>query len=316
MSEQGKKGHELMQQAEKKKKQPSLFGSTSKLEDAMELYQKAGAQFKIAKQWDDAGEAYLKAAECAEKLGSEVEAVGAYVDAAKAYKNGNTKEAIKAFRIAAEMRMRANGFSQAGKLHLEIAGIEEKNLNTKDAIKAFSEAADCFHAEGSVPSESQALLKVAELSATEEDYTRAIAIYEAVAATSLESSLMKFSAKDYFFKAALCQMVVCAKDGDMKLLEDKLEKYKDQHPAFDGDKGCKLIESCLKAFDDSDADALTDLCFAYDKLYKPDHWTCALLLIVKKIIKNDEVVLPGDRARRADQGGAVPPDDDGRPDLR
>jgi len=96
MSEGGGKGNEYMAQAEKKLK-GFAFSSSSKFEAAMELYDKAAAQFKMTKQWDEAGDAYIKMAECAEKLGNEAEAVSAYTNAGKAYKNGNTKEAIKAF---------------------------------------------------------------------------------------------------------------------------------------------------------------------------------------------------------------------------
>jgi alpha-soluble NSF attachment protein len=287
------KGNDLMQQAEKKLKSFSIFGAAGKTEAAMELYDKAAAQFKMTKQWDDAGDAYIKMAECAEKISNQLEAVNAYTNAAKAYKNGNTKEAIKTFRIAAEMRMENNQFQQAAKLYQEIGAIEEKNMNMKGAIKAYSDAADCFQSEGSGPSENQALLKVAELSASEEDYARAISIYEKVSATALESTLLKYSVKDYFFKAALCQFVLCAKAQDMKVLEDKLERYKDQHPAFDGDRSSKLIEACAKAFEDDDVDAFTDHVFAYDKIYKLDNWTASLLLIVKKILKDGGVMRPG-----------------------
>jgi alpha-soluble NSF attachment protein len=285
MSEGGK-GAEFMAQADAKLKQKWVISNAAKYEAAMELYDKAAAQFKISKQWDDAGEAYVKMAECAEKLGNETEAVAAYTSAGKAYKNGNTKEAIKYFRIAAEMRMAANAFQQAAKLHQEIAGVEEKNLNLKGAIKSYNDAADCFHAEGSVPSENQALLKVAELSATEEDYQRAIMLYEKVAAAALESTLLKYSAKDYFFRAGLCQFVVCAKSDDMKVLEEKLDKYKDQHPAFDGDRSCKLLENCMKAFDDNDVDAFTEHVYTYDKIYKLDNLITSLLLTIKKILRD------------------------------
>jgi len=284
------KGNELMQQAERKLKAMFPLSTQAKTEAAMELYDKAAAQFKITKQWDEAGDAYIKQAECAEKIGNQGEAITAYTNAGKAYKNGNVKEAVKAFKIAADMRMQGNAFQQAGKLHLEIAGIEEKNLNVKGAIKAYTDAADCFQAEGSVPSENQALLKVAELSAAEQDFERAIMIYEKVAAVALESTLLKYSAKDYFFKASLCQLVVCAKHGDMKMLETKLERYKDQHPAFDGDRSCKLVEACMKAFEDDDVDSFTDAVYAYDKITKLDHWHSGLLLIVKKVIKGDVAV--------------------------
>jgi alpha-soluble NSF attachment protein len=255
----------------------------------------------MTKQWDEAGEAYIKMGECAEKVANQGEAVSAYTNAGKCFKNGNQKEAIKWLRIAAQMRMEGNNFQQAAKLHQEIAAIEEKNLNIKGAIKSYTDAADCFQSEGSVPSENQALLKVAELSAGEEDYARAIMLYEKVAAAALESTLLKYSCKDYFFKAALCQLVLCAKSGDMKVLEDKLEKYKDQHPAFDGDRSCKLIEACAKAFEDDDVDAFTDQVFSYDKIYKLDNWTASLLLTVKKILKGGGVAdKPGEEPDEPD----------------
>jgi alpha-soluble NSF attachment protein len=72
-----------MQQAEKKLKSFSIFGAAGKTEAAMELYDKAAAQFKMTKQWDDAGDAYIKMAECAEKISNQLEAVNAYTNAAK-----------------------------------------------------------------------------------------------------------------------------------------------------------------------------------------------------------------------------------------
>jgi alpha-soluble NSF attachment protein len=271
-----------MQQAEKKLK--SIFPSRN--DAAMELFEKAAAQFKVAKQWDEAGEAYLRAATCAEKMGLEYEVIASYTNAAKAYKNSDATKAVANFRKAAELQMTSGKFQQAGKVLMELAGIEEKQAHVKNALKAYTEAADCFLADGSVPSENQALLKVAELSAGEGDYLGAIKIYEKVSAAALESTLLKFSVKDYFFKAALCQMAACAKNGDMKALEAKLESYKDQYPAFDGDRSCKLLESCMKAFEDDDIEAFTGHVFSYDKMIKFDNWTAALLLVVKKVIKN------------------------------
>jgi propanediol dehydratase small subunit len=54
-----KKGLELMAEAGKKLNKSgfsSLFSGGSKYEDAREIIQKAAAQFKIAKNWQEAGE--------------------------------------------------------------------------------------------------------------------------------------------------------------------------------------------------------------------------------------------------------------------
>jgi len=61
------KGDELVKEAEKKLKSWSLFSSSSKYDDACELYDKAAAQYKIDKEWERAGQTYVKAAEISEK---------------------------------------------------------------------------------------------------------------------------------------------------------------------------------------------------------------------------------------------------------
>jgi len=219
-------------------------------------------------------------------MGLEYEVIASYTNAAKAYKNSDATKAVANFRKAAELQMTSGKFQQAGKVLMELAGIEEKQAHVKNALKAYTEAADCFLADGSVPSENQALLKVAELSAGEGDYLGAIKIYEKVSAAALESTLMKFSVKDYFFKASLCQMVECANKGDMQPLDHKLESYKEQYPAFDGDRSCKFFESCMKAFEDDDVEAFTGHVSGYDKMIKFDNWTVALLLAVKRTLQN------------------------------
>lgn len=49
-------------------------------------------------------------------------------------------------------------------------------------------------------------LKVADLAAIEGDYYKAIAQYEKVAKVSVDNQLMKWSVKDYFFKAGICHL--------------------------------------------------------------------------------------------------------------
>lgn len=49
---------------------------------------------------------------------------------------------------------------------------------------------------------------MAQFAAQLENYEKAVQIYEQVGASCLESSLLKYSAKDYFFKAALCHLCI------------------------------------------------------------------------------------------------------------
>jgi len=56
----------------------------------------------------------------------------------------------------------------------------------------------------------------------------------------MDNTLLKYSAKDHFFKAVLCQLCVDRLNG-----EQALNRFKDIHPAFADSRECKFLEvSC------------------------------------------------------------------------
>lgn len=103
------------------------------------------------------------------------------------------------------------------------------------------------------------MLKVAQYAAQLEDYEKAISIYEQVlynhfadirkvfiqysicswqvASSCLDSSLLKYSAKEYFFRASLCHLSV-----DLLNATHALEKYSQQYPAFQDSREYKLVK--------------------------------------------------------------------------
>lgn len=110
------------------------------------------------------------------------------------------------------------------------------------------------------------MIKVAQYAAQLEDYDKAIQIYEQViaplfynfffvsitvstmlkkklfsfcqvASSCLDSSLLKYSAKEYFFRASLCHLSV-----DLLNAQHALEKYSQQYPAFQDSREYKLVK--------------------------------------------------------------------------
>lgn len=231
-----------------------------------------------------AAECYLKVAELSEKLKQEHDAATAYVNAAKCYKGISSADAVRMFKMAVEMHMENNRFATAAKMYKEIAELEEKEMNLEAALVAYQDSADCYFNEDSTTSGNQMLLKVAEMAASSADYSRAIQIYEKVANSSLDNNLLKWSVKDYYFKASLCNLAMGAKTGDMAKTTESLEKYMDLHPAFEDSRECKLIQSCLEAVNDGDVEAFTGHVFKYDSVYKLDNWTASILLVVKDAV--------------------------------
>lgn len=85
----------------------------------------------------------------------------------------------------------------------------------------------CCTGEESNSSANKCLLKVAQYAAQLENYQKAIQIYEQVASSSLDNSLLKYSAKEYFFRAALCHLCI-----DMLNAQHALQQYENMYPAF------------------------------------------------------------------------------------
>jgi len=303
MSRGEEKGKDLVMQAEKKLNSSGMFsfftgGMGSKQEDAAELYDKAAAQFKIAKCYDQAADAYVRAAELSEKLKNTHEASKYYHEAAKAYKNVSASDAVKMFTVAVTLHMDNNRFSTAAKLYKEIAELEEKQMNVKEAIQAWTEAANCYEAEDSKASANKCLLQVAALSASENDYKRAIQIYEQVATVSSDNNLARWSVKDYLFKAALCHLVLGAKQGDIAAAESALQRYIGTFAAFDVTRESTFLTNIFESFNKEDVEEFTTHIAKYDSIYKLDPWTAKILLDVKTILKDGP------------DGGAAGPGDD------
>ena len=92
----------LLEKADKKANSSTgWFSSAStKFEEAGDLYQQAANQFKIDKQFKEAGDAHAREAECREKCQESNEAANAWWNAAKAYKRVDPGRKCHSFRPA------------------------------------------------------------------------------------------------------------------------------------------------------------------------------------------------------------------------
>lgn len=124
-------------------------------------------------------------------------------------------------------------------------------------------------------------LKVADISALEADYYKAIECYEKVAKASIDSNLMKYSVKDYFLKAGICHMAT----KDMVATQRALDQYRELDPTFASQREHQLLMDLSQAIEAGDQELFTDKLFAYDQTSRLDKWKTALLLRVKNQIE-------------------------------
>ena len=127
-------------------------------------------------------------------------------------------------------------------------------------------------------------LKVADLSALESDYYKAISNFERVAKSSINNNLMKWSVKEYLLKAGICHLA----SGDMVATNRALESYRDLDPAFASTREHQLLVDLAEAAEEGDQDKFADKLFQFDQMSKLDKWKTTILLRVKEGIEGQE----------------------------
>lgn len=128
-----------------------------------------------------------------------------------------------------------------------------------------------------------------------------------MASSCLESSLLKYSAKEYFFRAALCHLSV-----DLLNAQHALEKYAQQYPAFQDSREYKLVKVSKPIFsfdfffdmeindecyfglqtltehlEEQNIEGFTDAVKDYDSISRLDQWYTTILLRIKKQYNED-----------------------------
>uniref|UniRef100_A0A7N5JAN7 Alpha-soluble NSF attachment protein-like n=1 Tax=Ailuropoda melanoleuca TaxID=9646 RepID=A0A7N5JAN7_AILME len=246
-----KEALQLLAEADKKVRGAHGFfsglfgGGSSRSEEACDIYARAANMFKMAKNWSAAINCLLRAIEI-------------YTDMGR--------------------------FTIAAKHHITIAEIYETELvDIEKAIAHYEQAADYYKGEESNSSANKCLLKVATYAAQLEQYQKAIEIYEQVGSSAMDSPLLKYSAKEYFFKAVLCHFCI-----DMLNAKLAVQKYEEMFPAFSDSRECKLVKKLLDAHEEQNIDSYTESVKEYDSISRLDQWLTTMLLRIKKTIQGEE----------------------------
>ncbi|PZC80255.1 alpha-soluble NSF attachment protein [Helicoverpa armigera] len=288
MADNEQKAMQLMAEAEKKLSSSktffgSLFGGSSKVEEAVDCYLRAANLFKMAKKWAQAGQAFCSAANLHLKAGVRHDAATNFVDASNCYKKCDPNEAVSCLLKAIEIYTDMGRFTVAAKQHQNIAELYETEcVDLSRAMQHYEQAADYFRGEESTSSANKCMLKLAQYAAQLEHYDKAIQIYEQIAKSSLDNSLLKYSAKEYMFRAALCHLCV-----DILNAQHAVEKYCGLYPAFADTRECKLIKELIEHLEEQNVDAFTEAVKNYDSISRLDQWYTTMLVRIKKQINDN-----------------------------
>lgn len=283
MADHEAKGNQFLADAQKKLRGGSgflgsMFSSGSRVDEAIDLYNRAANMFKMAKKWSAAGNAFLEAASLHLKSSNKHDAAHSYVEAGNCFKKSDAQQAVNSLLRAIEIYTDMGKFNLAAKHHMTIAEIYENEcVDIEKAITHYEQAADFYQGEESKTSANRCLLNVARYSAQMDQYQKAIDIYENVGQACIESPLLKYSAKEYFFRAALCHLCI-----DLLNAQLAVKKYEEMYPAFSDSRECKLVKSLIEKLEENDADGFTQVIQDYDSISRLDPWFTNILLRIKK----------------------------------
>lgn len=288
MADNEQKAIQLMAEAEKKLSSSksflgSLFGGSSKVEEAVDCYLRAANLFKMAKKWAQAGGAFCSAAQLHLKAGVRHDAATNFVDASNCYKKCDPNEAVSCLLKAIEIYTDMGRFTVAAKQHQNIAELYETEcVDLTRAMQHYEQAADYFRGEESTASANKCMLKLAQYAAQLEHYDKAIQIYDQIAKSSLDNSLLKYSAKEYMFRAALCHLCV-----DILNAQHALEKYVGLYPAFGDTREYKLVKELIEHLEEQNVESFTEAVKSYDSISRLDQWYTTILVRIKKQINDN-----------------------------
>ncbi|KAF8482157.1 vesicular-fusion protein SEC17 [Russula ochroleuca] len=274
----------LLEKADKKANSSSgwFSSSSTKFEEAGDLYQQAANSFKLEKLFREAGDAFAKEAECREKCNETNDAANAWWNAAKAYKRGFPDLAIQALSQTVVHLTQAGRFRQAADREKEIAQIYlQEQHDLRRACESFERAGDWYAQEDATATANACFKDAADLHAELEEYQIAVARYDQVASHSLGSALTKYSVKDYWLKALLCVLA----SSDYVSARRNLERYRLLDTTFPSTREAKFVTALLEALEQGDEEAFTSVVFEYDQVTKLDNWKTAILVKIKRGIQ-------------------------------
>jgi len=288
MESQEQKAIAFEQEAQTKLRSSSWFSftdSNAKYEEAGDLYVKAANCWKMAKKQVRAGDAYMQAAQCyANYNTSKYETAGNFVKAAGAYRKDNPQAATEALLKAIHLYAEEGKFNMAAKYEKDLAEMYEAELDITNALKHYEIAAEYFENENSPSAANQCLLKVAHFAATLQNFSRAIELFEQIASTSVNNHLLKWSAKEYFLKAGLCHLA----NGDSVAAKKGIERYSSLSPEFHGSREFLFLQQLIESYEKYDAESLKKAVAQYGDISPLQPWTSAVLVTITEKIKSEE----------------------------
>jgi len=256
------------------------FDYNSKQEAAVEYFIKAANLWLLAKNSKKAADCFLKSAEHTPK-NMEFQIPGLFIKAAQAYKKENLPAAIEAMEKAIKMYLDLGKFGQAAKYEKEIAELlEEDMLGT---LKHYEAAAEYFELDDQKHQASMCLAKAGDISAALGDFSKAYTIFDKIGSKSAIEPLLKWVARDYFFKAVLCLLAQQDSVGAKKAIL----RYSSFSPQFESSREQKFAQQLVDAFENNNIEKFTSAINYNNQISPHSTWMNSIFVTILEKMKED-----------------------------
>eukprot|EP00767_Chilomastix_cuspidata_P001790 gnl/Chilomastix_cuspidata/192.p1 GENE.gnl/Chilomastix_cuspidata/192~~gnl/Chilomastix_cuspidata/192.p1 ORF type:complete len:299 (-),score=107.47 gnl/Chilomastix_cuspidata/192:426-1301(-) len=275
------KAQQKWQEGQKKLSKRSIFGRSTRAEEAVELFVSAANLWKSGKNYLRAAEAFELAASLAEKKEDTRRSSSRYwQDAAQSWRRSERPiKAIECMKNYCTVCLEFGKVIETGKMQRQIAEVYEGEGNTEGATNFYRTAIATLTGEERCAVELRNnQLKLAELLSLSGEYEEAITLYETAAFDCLESKLTKWVARNHFMRAFVCMLVL----GDVTRAEESLERYKEMDPTLAGTPEATCMEAVVEALTEEDVEKFTAAVYEYNRLKKLDSWMTDMFLKVKE----------------------------------
>ena len=271
----------------------NLFSSKGeRIDDALQYYEKAINNYKLAKNWTGCAEINLECSKLARANSSKREEAQFLAEAGQYFiKSEKDEEGINSFKQAVSI-YKENGNFEQGALYLKKIGeYYENEENSLLSAEFFLEAIELYCLTKYHKTDMEKLkIKVAEIYSqmfeSNDKLKKSIKIYEEVAYEYLNNNLMRFHASKLFFNCVLIFLIL---DDDVGA-EKMLEKYMEDDPSFNNGYERKFLKNVIDSIREGDEEKFGDECFKLNSRMTLDKHKTMLLTRIKGALKKQEVL--------------------------
>lgn len=273
------KAEKFIQDAEKEMKR--FFRSKDdKLNNAADFCVRAGNLYKIDRNFEKAGDCYMKSAAYIEEGGNKNDAANKVRDAILCYfKVESAKEkAIKSMDKMQELLSDSGDPYKIASLLIQSGGIFYKNGAKELAMNSYNKAFELLKDTHDSESTKAKIIEEQAFIISEWDYNNAAKYFFEAAKIRLQTPLTQSSANRLFTYAVFCKLAAQDEVG-AKILWDEVA---DLNPAFKLSYDGKIVDRLVNA-STAQPELMKDILAEYDKLHASDAWAIRVFNKINKI---------------------------------